>query len=62
MLFRSPGEPYRETRENLAREISATRPSVSRELMAMKSEGLIDVTREGITMRDRNALYSLENL
>jgi CRP-like cAMP-binding protein len=57
-----PGEPYRETRENLAREISATRPSVSRELMAMKSEGLIDVTREGITMRDRNALYSLENL
>ncbi|MGN1022907.1 MAG: Crp/Fnr family transcriptional regulator [Lachnospiraceae bacterium] len=57
-----PGAPYCETRENMAREISATRPSVSRELMAMKSDGLIDVTRKGITLRDRNALYSLENL
>lgn len=57
-----PGQPYRETRENLAREISSTRPSVSRELMAMKNDGLIDVSRDGIRVKDLEALYSAENL
>ena len=58
-----PGEPYCETRETMAREISAARPSVSRELMSMMDDGLIDVNRrQGITLLNRKALYRLGNL
>lgn len=43
-------------REQLASYLGTTRPSLSRELMKMQSDGLIEVTKDYIKILDREAL------
>jgi CRP-like cAMP-binding protein len=56
---KSPGQPLAMTREQLAQYIAATRPSVSRELMNMKDDGLVKVDKRGISIGERQALEDL---
>lgn len=46
-------------RENLADFIGTTRPSLSRELMNMQAEGLIEVSKDRIKIIDRDTLETL---
>jgi CRP-like cAMP-binding protein len=43
-------------REELADYLGTTRPSLSRELMNMQEDGLIDVSRSRILINDREEL------
>lgn len=47
------------TRESMAEYLNVARPSLSRELMKMKSEGLIDVRGSRITILNRESLNEL---
>lgn len=51
--------PFSMRKEDLASYISATRPSVSRELIKMKDEGIIDICGREITITDYDNLLSL---
>ncbi len=44
------------TRQNMAEYLGVQRPSLSRELIRMKEDGLIDFDRDTITIKDINAL------
>ncbi|MGI6721208.1 MAG: Crp/Fnr family transcriptional regulator [Anaerovoracaceae bacterium] len=46
-------------REELAGYLNTTRPSLSRELMKMQDEGLIDAGRKTIVIKDRQSLSDL---
>ena len=46
-------------REELADYLGTTRPSLSRELMNMQEEGLIEVTRSDFTILNREGLEGL---
>ena len=43
-------------REELSDYLGTTRPSLSRELMAMQDEGLIEVERSSFKIKDREGL------
>ncbi|MBD5501975.1 MAG: winged helix-turn-helix domain-containing protein, partial [Lachnospiraceae bacterium] len=43
-------------REQLADFLGAARPSLSRELMRMQADGLIEVSRKSIMIHDREAI------
>ena len=56
---KNSAEPLTMSRERMAEYLNVARPSLSRELIRMKEDGLIELENKSIYIADREALKKL---